>query len=55
MKISVCSKCHNEFEFVEGSAKDAPKLDKNGKKVTQKAAEHYAKNRFVCSNQKCKI
>ena len=54
MNIVVCSKCSAEFQFVEGQAKDAPKKDKNGKVLSKKASEEYAKYRFVCPNERCK-
>lgn len=49
-----CCKCGHEFEFSEGSWKDAPKKNENGETVAKKYAEHYALNRFVCSNSACK-
>ena len=52
--IITCCKCSAQFEFQEGSAKDAPKKDENGKPLTHEHAQDYAMNRFVCTSAACK-
>lgn len=35
MEFVKCCRCSHEYVFVEGNAKDAPKTDSDGKKITK--------------------
>lgn len=54
MNIVECVKCHSEYEFTSGNARDAPKKNEAGKALTAENQKHYAENRFVCQKADCK-
>ena len=54
LPLTVCQKCKNEYEFVPGKAKDAPKLNDKNIPLKPSHAQHYAKNRFICPNTGCR-
>ena len=54
MNLVECVKCKDQYEFVPGNPRDAPKKDENGKLITSEHAQHYAQNRFTCPKGNCK-
>lgn len=52
--LTICCRCGDGFEFVAGDPKDAPKQDHEGKPIPPTKCQHYAKNRYICPNPRCK-